>query len=69
MPLAPQRSNPGTRGQNVRYDLRGFQQVGPDRYTDGVYTYSGDIDNALSDNRPDTVVQGLFGAEDRKSVV
>ena len=37
MPLAPQRSNPGTRGQNVRYayDPRFMKSLGGGRYTDG----------------------------------
>lgn len=67
MPLAPQRSNPGTRGQNVRYDVRGLQRLPDGRYFDGTYHYSGDPDNALSDDRPDTMVSGLFPADDERS--
>ncbi len=66
MPLAPQRSNPGTRGQNVRYDVRGYPIV-DGRYFDGTYHYSGDPDNALSDDRPDSFVAGLYPADDERS--
>lgn len=59
MALAPQVSNPGTQGQNARYNIRGLTQVRPGVYSDGTYMYDS---NGLSLNRPDTYVAGLPAA-------
>lgn len=59
MALAPQVSNPGTQGQNARYNIKGLTQIRPGVYSDGTYQYDA---NGLSLNRPDTWVAGLPGA-------
>lgn len=59
MPLAPQVYNPGRAGQNARYDIRGLQR-GERGFTDGVYWYD---ENGLSLDRPDSIVEGLRGAD------
>lgn len=60
MALAPQLSNPGTRGQNARYDISGLRRGADGRWTDGTWHYD---DNGLSWDRPDSVVAGLNGAD------
>lgn len=60
MAYAPQIYNPGSRGQNARYDVRGLSQVAPGVYSDGTYQYDA---NGLSLNRPDSVVSGLKPAD------
>lgn len=63
MPLARQIYNPGGRGQNARFDVRGLQRTADGYLTDGTYTYD---DNGLSagpNSRPDAFIQGLKPAD------
>src|SRR3970040_371551 len=45
--------NPGSRGQDSLYDVRGLPEVRPGVFSDGIYEYDA---NGLSLNRPSTVV-------------
>lgn len=58
--LAPQIYNPGSRGQNARFDIRGLPEVRPGVFSDGVYEYDA---NGLALNRPDSFVRGLKPAD------
>lgn len=62
MALAPQIANPGSRGQNARYDISGLRwDESRDAYTDGQYFYD---TNSLSLDRPDSFIQGLPAVDD-----
>lgn len=63
MALAPPITNPGTQGQNMKYNLAGLPQAPgwpPGYVTDGTYVYN--RATGLSENRPDVPVPGLPGA-------
>lgn len=58
--LARQVFNPGNRGQNARYDVSGLQRGDDGLYRDARYTYDA---GGLSKDRPDSIIEGLPGAE------
>jgi hypothetical protein len=71
MPLAVQVADPGSRGQDARYrfDPSYMTDLGGGFYTDGQYTYRGDPENMLAEDRPSVRTGSLPPADDTDSVL
>jgi hypothetical protein len=71
MPLAPQVADPGSRGQDARYkfDPSYMTDLGGGFYTDGQYTYRGDPESMLAEDRPSVRTGSLPPADDTDSVL
>jgi hypothetical protein len=71
MPLAVQVADPGSRGQDARYrfDPSYMTDLGGGFYTDGQFTYRGDPESMLAEDRPSVRTGSLPPADDTDSVL